>query len=75
MKLVVSDGHKGIRKAVDKSFLGASWQMCHVHLIRAVLRNDAKKYHKEIADLSMIEVKKASHFACKIRYHMVWTAP
>ncbi len=21
------------------------------------------------------EVKKASHFACKIRYHMVWTAP
>lgn len=50
MKLVVSDGHKGIRKAVDKSFLGASWRMCHVHLIRAVLRNVAKKYHKEIAD-------------------------
>jgi transposase-like protein len=50
VKLVISDGHKGIRKAVDKSFLGASWQMCHVHLIRAVLRNVAKKYHKEIAD-------------------------
>jgi transposase-like protein len=50
VKLVVSDGHKCIRKAVDKSFLGASWQMCHVHLIRAVLRNVAKKYHKEIAD-------------------------
>jgi transposase-like protein len=50
VKLVVSDGHKGIRKAVDKSFLGASWQMCHVHLIRAVLRNVAKKYHKEVAD-------------------------
>jgi len=50
VKLVISDGHKGIRKAVDKSFLGASWQMCHVHLIRAVLRNVAKKYHKEVAD-------------------------
>ena len=50
MKLVVSDGHKGIQKAVDKSFLGASWQMCHVHFIRAVLRNVAKKNHKEIAD-------------------------
>lgn len=24
--------------------------MCHVHLVRAVLRNVAKKYHKEIAD-------------------------
>ncbi len=50
VKLVTSDGHKGIRKAVEESFLGASWQMCHVHLVRAVLRNVAKKYHKEIAD-------------------------
>lgn len=50
VKLVVSDGHKGIQKAVEKSFLGASWQMCHVHLMRAVLRNVAKKYHKEVAD-------------------------
>jgi transposase-like protein len=50
VKLVVSDGHKGIQKAVENSFLGASWQMCHVHFIRAVLRNVAKKYHKEIAD-------------------------
>ena len=50
VKLVTSDGHKGIRKAVEESFLGSSWQMCHVHLVRAVLRNVAKKYHKEIAD-------------------------
>jgi transposase-like protein len=50
VKLLISDGHKGIQKAVEKSFLGASWQMCHVHFIRAVLRNVAKKYHKEIAD-------------------------
>jgi putative transposase len=50
VELVISDGHKGIQKAVEESFLGASWQMCHVHLIRAVLRNVAKKYHKEIAD-------------------------
>jgi putative transposase len=50
VKLVTSDGHKGIQKAVEKSFLGASWQMCHVHFVRAVLRNVAKKYHKEIAD-------------------------
>lgn len=47
---VTSDGHNGIQKAIEKSFLGASWQMCHVHFSRAVLRNVAKKYHKEIAD-------------------------
>jgi transposase-like protein len=50
VKLVISDGHKGIQKAVEKPFLGASWQMCHVHFMRAVLRNVAKKYQKEIAD-------------------------
>lgn len=49
VQLVISDGHKGIQKSVEKSFLGAAWQMCHVHLVRAVLRNVAKKYHKEIA--------------------------
>jgi len=57
VKLVVSDGHKGIQKAVEKSFLGASWQMCHVHFIRAVLRNVAKKYHKEIADKIQIALE------------------
>jgi putative transposase len=50
VKLVISDGHRGIQKAVEKSFLGASWQMCHVHFMRAVLRNVAKKYHKEVAE-------------------------
>ena len=50
VKLVTSDGHKGIQKAVENSFLGASWQMCHVHLVRAALRNIAKKHHKEFAE-------------------------
>lgn len=50
VKQVTSDGHKGIQKAIEKSFLGASWQMCHVHFSRAVLRNVAKKYLREIAD-------------------------
>jgi transposase-like protein len=27
VKLVISDGNKGIQKAVEKSFLGASWQI------------------------------------------------
>jgi transposase-like protein len=39
VQLVISDGHKGIQNAVKKSFLGASWQMCQVHFLRAVLSN------------------------------------
>ena len=49
VELVISDGHKGIQKAVQESFLGASWQMCHVHFIRAVLKNIPNKYKEEIA--------------------------
>ncbi len=40
---MVSDGHRGIQKAVEKAFLVSSWQMCNVHFIRAVLKNIPKK--------------------------------
>ena len=49
VKLVISDGHKGIQAAVEKAFLGASWQMCNVHFLRAVLKNIPKKDKKEVA--------------------------
>jgi putative transposase len=49
VQLVVSDGHKGIQKAVQESFIGASWQMCHVHFMRAVLKNIPNSYRAEIA--------------------------
>jgi transposase-like protein len=49
VQLVTSDGHKGIQKAVEKSFLGASWQMCNVHFMRAVLKNISKKDKAEVA--------------------------
>jgi transposase-like protein len=49
VKLVISDGHKGIQKAVTECFLGASWQMCTVHFMRAVLKNIPKKDRREVA--------------------------
>ena len=49
VKLVISDGHKGIRNAVESSFLGAAWQMCTVHYARAVRKKVPKKIQKEIA--------------------------
>lgn len=49
VKLVISDGHKGIQKAVEKAFLGSSWQMCTVHFMRAVLKNIPKKNKMEVA--------------------------
>jgi transposase-like protein len=47
VRFVVSDGHRGIQNAVQTCFQGASWQMCHVHLQRAVLRKLPMKARKE----------------------------
>jgi len=48
--LILSDGHTGIQSAASRMFPGSSWQMCHVHFIRAVLRKVSRKYHKSIAE-------------------------
>jgi putative transposase len=37
VRLVVSDAHDGLTKAVRRSFQGASWQRCRVHFTRNVL--------------------------------------
>ena len=47
VELVISDGHKGIQEAVKTSFIGASWQLCTVHFIRAVLKTINKKDEKK----------------------------
>jgi transposase-like protein len=51
VQLVISDGHKGIQQAVKTSFLGASWQMCQVHFLRAILRNIPNKRKYEVISL------------------------
>ena len=51
VQLVISDGHKGIQQAVKTSFLGASWQMCQVHFLRAILRNIPNKRKSEVISL------------------------
>jgi len=47
VELVISDAHKGIQEAVKTSFIGASWQLCTVHFIRAVLKTITKKDDKK----------------------------
>ena len=43
VELVISDGHRGIMEAVSRSFLGASWQYCHVHFMRNLMKIIPKK--------------------------------
>jgi putative transposase len=37
VRLVISDAHDGLTKAVRRAFQGASWQRCRVHFARNVL--------------------------------------
>jgi putative transposase len=37
VKLVITDAHGGLIKAVESVFVGASWQRCKVHFMRNVL--------------------------------------
>ena len=37
VKLVISDHHLGLKKAISEVFVGASWQRCRVHFMRNVL--------------------------------------
>jgi len=41
--LVISDGHKGIKKAAASSFVGSSWQLCSVHAKRNIMKIVPKK--------------------------------
>jgi transposase-like protein len=50
VRLVVSDGHRGIQSAVSSRFLGAAWQMCQVHFSRAVLNNIPNKDKEKVAE-------------------------
>jgi transposase-like protein len=67
--LIVSDGHTGIQSAAGRMFPGSSWQMCHVHFIRAVLRKVPRKYQKEIAEVlkeSLTDSGKLLEFAAHL---------
>ena len=67
--LIISDGHTGIQSAAGRMFPGSSWQMCHVHFIRAVLRKVPRKYHKEIAEVlkeSLTDPGKLLEFAAQL---------
>lgn len=47
-KLVISDAHKGLQKAVLREFIGTSWQRCNVHFKRNIINQLPKKDSKEI---------------------------
>ena len=48
--LCVSDAHKGLKNAVQKAFLGCSWQRCKVHFMRNILAHVPHREKGAFAD-------------------------
>ncbi|UJL48334.1 IS256 family transposase [Virgibacillus sp. NKC19-16] len=62
-KLVISDAHSGLKKAIPKVFIGTSWQRCTVHFKKNLIdelpkksMNDVKEELKQIFDVSTPEM-------------------
>ena len=47
-KLVISDAHAGLKKAIEREFVGTSWQRCTVHFKRNILNKLPKKDARRI---------------------------
>lgn len=42
-KMIISDAHKGLKKAIGTEFVGTTWQRCTVHLLRNIITKMPKK--------------------------------
>ena len=47
--LCISDAHAGLKNAIQKCYLGSSWQRCKVHFMRNILVHIPNKEKKSIA--------------------------
>jgi putative transposase len=47
-KLVISDAHKGLKKAIGTEFVGTTWQRCTVHFKRNIFCQIPKKGMEEV---------------------------
>lgn len=55
LKLVTSDAHRGIRKALERHFQGVCWQRCRVHFKREMGRKVSyKQLHELMEDLAAV---------------------
>ncbi len=51
VKLVISDAHTGLKKAINVVFQGAAWQRCRVHFMRNVLSTVPKASQEMVASI------------------------
>jgi len=77
VQLVTSDDHRGLVKAIQRHFQGASWQRCQVHFQRDALGKVAKRHRKALAgDVRAVFAAPTREWALKAAWGVVerWSA-
>lgn len=70
VRLVTSDAHEGLKKAIGEVYPEAAWQRCIVHVKRDVLRKIADKKGQKFASAAMAAVFKEKEPALvRATYH------
>ena len=68
LKMVISDSHKDLVRAIKESFTNVSWQRCQAHLIRNILEKSPKKNTEEFrADVKALYKIKDIKLARKVK--------
>ncbi|MEK5441565.1 IS256 family transposase [Fredinandcohnia sp. FSL W7-1320] len=67
-KLVISDAHEGLKKAIQREFIGTSWQRCTVHFKRNIIGDLPKKDMAQVIfDLKRIFSAMTREDACAFK--------
>jgi hypothetical protein len=61
VRLVISDAHEGLRRAVGKVFSSAAWQRCRVHFMRNLLSVVPKAAQETVAAIVRTIFLQADH--------------
>lgn len=71
VQLVTSDAHKGLVRAIEEVFQGASWQRCVVHLMRDCMREAGSRQLKRRVGRMLSPVFRAKDAAtAQAMYHV-----
>lgn len=70
VRLVVSDAHKGLTRAIGEVFQGAAWQRCVVHLVRDCVREaGSRQLRKRVARIVAPVFRAKDAAAAVAMYH------
>ena len=71
VRLVVSDAHKGLTRAISEVFQGAAWQRCVVHLVRDCVREAGSRQPRKRVARVVAPVFRAKGAAATVAmYHV-----